>query len=111
MYRYKYKYKYKYKRGYISEARRYEPFVPLTKSEKQKERADEDVEMEEDSTESETNEVSSYIVDMYLKLRSLGNAQNEEIGYVSPRSLLAILRLSQALVLFLLLLFFFFKFQ
>jgi len=77
-------------RGYISQARKCEPYVPSL----------------DDSSSSSSSTASQglsgkglieYIISMYVKLRSISNNDQDEMGYTSPRTLLGILRLSQAL--------------
>jgi len=73
-------------RGYIAKVRKIEPYIP--------------------SAEDFTGQgglsgkgLVEYIISTYVKLRS-SSADQEDMGYISPRTLLGILRLSQALVSF-----------
>jgi len=71
-------------RGYISKVRKVEPFIPT----------------DSDFTGQaglSGRGLIEYIISTYVKLRST-SADQEDMGYVSPRTLLGILRLSQALV-------------
>lgn len=71
-------------RGFISQARALEPYIPS----------------EDDFTGQaglSGNALQEYIVSTYAKLRNTSKDQ-EDMGYISPRTLLGILRLSQSLV-------------